>query len=196
MQRGTVTAANPATRTVLVQLDVGGTVSALCAGLVPATDAVVVLDEVAAGAWVVLGILTGTAWHDYTPGILQGGTVANTPTYVRFTIAAGGAVRYQGRVAVTGTGTALTAISIDVPLQMAGDAAVLNRSIGEGLISDASTGPPIASYPCLAVVADATRINFFTTTQTLNNYEGNQVFAAALASGDVITWDVGYQAAA
>lgn len=78
MKRATVISAAPSSRQVSCTLLGGATILALCTGPVPAPGAVVLVDELGPGAWVVLGIVSGSVWHAYTPtwsGTLGNGTL-------------------------------------------------------------------------------------------------------------------------
>lgn len=144
----------------------------------------------------------GTAWQPLTPvwtdvaaaaiTFTQGATVTKTATYAAYE-KIGTLVHWQGRLAVTGAGTAATAIKVSVPFAIRTAAAVANRPIGTGVVLDLDA---VLFYRCIAVIFDANTLVFFVNGSTVANYAGADTFTAALASGDTVSWDVTYESAA
>ena len=131
----------------------------------------------------------GAAWTPFAPVLSQSGTVTATVMYSRYT-RIGRTITYQGLLAVTGTGTAVTAVVVSLPVAAAQAG---NMSIGSGFVFDLSV---TTNYAGLAVANATTTMAFVPTTNNSGTFLGvSGGFSAALASGDAVTWSVTYEAA-
>lgn len=155
-----------------------------------------------------LMIYTGAAWIEFGQsgwtdvlaaniGFTQSGSVSKTVTYAAWR-RAGRMIRWQGLVACTGAGTAGNAVTVSVPVggNIRTAAATQSRPIGTFIIYDASVGGG-TSYCGLAIPATASTIQAIDTSIGVTNVMGIAGgFTVALASGDQVSWNVEYEAAA
>lgn len=153
-----------------------------------------------------LGVYSGSVWStlgpvhgaltSVTPVVTQGATPTFTNTlsdYTRF----GRLIVGQCRVAITGAGTASNAIVVSGFPACASNVDV----IGAGYIVDASA---VLSYSVRASMQTATNIQFHSThgstsagaLSTVLMGVGGAAMTAALASGDAISFNFAYEAAA
>lgn len=132
---------------------------------------------------------SGTAvFADYTPTLTQSGAVTKTSSSRYMTL--GKLVMVWVRLDVTGTGTASNTVTVSLPVT----AAWSNKTVGHGLFFDTSASD---NYP-LRVSNSGTDAVLFTVT--LDDGTGVSLgafapVAAAIASGDVLTFFVQYEAA-
>lgn len=137
-------------------------------------------------AWVEMG-RTG-AWTDYTPALTQGAAVTKTVTYARWA-RFGRTIVANGLLTCTASGTASTVIEIGLPV-----VAVLpasdRQAVGIGYIRTTVfiTGT--------AVLRNNSAMAFLPHSTDSGNFLGAAVFTAALASGNQISWQIVYEAAA
>jgi hypothetical protein len=131
------------------------------------------------------------AWTTFTPTLTQSGAVTKTVTYAKY-IQMGKTVMAQGYLVVTGTGTASNIVLIGLPV--AANIGSGGQLMGTGFIVDTSAG---AQYKALAVIQGANTTIGLVPTNATGNFDtlGNNVFTAALASGDVVAFNVTYEAA-
>jgi hypothetical protein len=146
---------------------------------------------------------TGAAWQQtlqlaarntantWTPVITQSGTVTHTATYARYS-RNGRLITAECLLAVTGSGTGANPITVSLP---ATAAQAGNMAIGSGYIYD-SVGPPNATNYCGVAIASTTSVAaMMPTSGDSGSFLGQGVFTAALASGDVVSLSIKYEAA-
>lgn len=141
-------------------------------------------------AWVEMG--RPGVWTDFTPTLTQSGTVTKTVTRGRY-MRSGRWITASAYLSVTGSGSGSNAVVVGLPVA-AVDLGGLH--IGVGLIFDASAS---TSYRALVSIRSGTSgasIQLEPTHVTTADVLGVTGFTAALASGDVITYSVQYEAAA
>ena len=127
--------------------------------------------------------LEQAAWTASTPALTQPSAITKTVTLSRY-YRVGRMIHWTFRLDVTGAGTAGQAVGVELPVPAASGNALV---CGSGYIYDASA-PNL--YQATAILGSTTVLNFFsgyTTTFT--------AFNGALASGDVISGMVTYEAA-
>ncbi|MGE3448693.1 MAG: hypothetical protein AB7H92_14060 [Microbacteriaceae bacterium] len=129
------------------------------------------------------------AWLSVTPTLVQSGAVTKTTTYARYR-RNGRSISYQGLLSVTGTGTGSNAVLVGT----GGITAVQSGGavVGSGYIYDASAN---LRYPAVVALISTTTLGFVGTNGTSAANLGAADFTAGLASGDVITWAVEFEAA-
>lgn len=141
------------------------------------------------GAAVTAGMVASEAWTAFTPALLQGATpVTATVTYAKYQ-RIGRLINAQITLAVTGTGVAANTVLVALPVAAA---APNNTLIGSGEVIDASAG---LAYRGLAKISGSNCFLIPTDSQ-VNNTIGATDFTAALASGDNISVNLTYEAAA
>lgn len=127
------------------------------------------------------------AWTDYTPTLTQSGAVTKTVTYARYT-KVGRLVHVTVLMTATAAGTANNAIKVSLPFT-----AATNSALRAGMFSVRNaSGPNNFVGAC----------QFFSTTTvvgiTNNNSEflgaASSAFSSALASGDIVSIDLTYEA--
>jgi hypothetical protein len=128
-------------------------------------------------------------WTSYTPQIDQGATtnIAKTVNYARY-LKIGRMVIVSVSLSVTGTGTTNNAITVTVPANIATTATVV---LGSGRVIDSN----VADYQVMVIRTNTAQVAFVNAT---GNTGGNSVGASpnfALASPDVITFTIMYEAA-
>jgi hypothetical protein len=135
---------------------------------------------------------TGSSWNTWTPVITQSGTVTATVDHATW-FRAGRLIVASFRLAITGTGSANNQVSFTPPVNCARTFDL----VGVGIIQDASAG--ILNYTAtLAMDAANNRVVFLgqglgvSPTALGSTATG---FTAALASGDVISGYLTYEAA-
>lgn len=126
------------------------------------------------------------AWTAWTPSLVQAGSVSKTVNYADY-FKLGRFVVAQCSLAVTGSGSSATAVTVSLPVT----AATSNIIVGTFYLVDA-TGPTVyigaaalASTGTVAGVANGTN----------GNALGAAGFTAALASGDAVFMSIAYEAA-
>lgn len=133
----------------------------------------------------------GITFTDYTPTLVQGSTVTKTVNFSIYTTF-GDLVWANGRIDVTGTGSANGVVVIGLPanIKSGNDAG----PIGVGQFYDASAN---AFYKATAWPNTASDFVFYyvgDTTTVAGNSSGTQT-AVALASGDRLYWNIWYRKA-
>jgi len=135
------------------------------------------------------------AWTSYTPTVGQGatGNIAKTVTRAKYT-QIGKTVFVSMKLAITGTGTASSAVSVTLPVtaSVAGGNQILD---GTGYIYDNSA---LFLYTGVPSLISTTAFSLFPTTEPVGLaglYLGLSVFTAALASSDGIDAAFTYEAA-
>jgi hypothetical protein len=131
-----------------------------------------------------------TAWADFSPGVQQSGAVAGTLNRARYATR-GGDVKGDCVITVT-TGTGVAAnVTVDLPVAIASSNA--STIVGRGWIYDASTG--FFWYGELQR-ASSTTANFLRRSDgAAAGFLGTSGFNAALAVGDVLSYEFRYEAA-
>jgi hypothetical protein len=131
----------------------------------------------------------GGAWTTWTPAITQSGSVTATVThavYGRW----GRLIVASCSLSVTGAGTGANAVTVSLPVT----AARSGTTIGVGSVFDTSAS---TTYTANVITPSTTTVQFYaqgtsvSTSPTLGSFS----FTAALAAGDVITFQVMYEAA-
>lgn len=126
-----------------------------------------------------------TTWTSYTPTLTQAGSVSKTVNYARY-FKLGRFVVAQCSLAVTGSGSSATAVTVSLPVT----AATSNIIVGTFYLVDA-TGPTV--YIGAAALASTG-----TVAGVANGTNGNALgvagFTAALASGDAVFMSITYEA--
>lgn len=130
-----------------------------------------------------------TTWTSYTPTLVQAGSVSKTVTYARY-FKLGRLVVGQVLLAVTGSGSSATTITVSLPVTavQAG-----NISAGVGSVYDASPTP--TTYPGRVVLNTTGTMALSGSDVTSGGYLGSTGFTAALASGDSVDMLFVYEAA-
>lgn len=117
-------------------------------------------------------------WTSYTPSLVQSGTVTKTVTYGRY-IKLGRLVIFQVLLAVTGSGSSATKVTVALP---ATAAQAGNMEVGVGSIYDASATTAYGGR----VVLDTTGTAAMSPVAG-GSYLGVATFTQALASGDSVS---------
>lgn len=136
-----------------------------------------------------LGGTADAAWTDYTPTVVQSGTIAKSVNYARYT-KVGRTVTVNAMVVISGSGSANNVITVSLPVEAASDFEVV---IGAFRLYNAS-GPNNFVGGCI----------FWSTTTvaclTNNNQhalgQASSAFASALGAGDIVSISMTYEAAA
>ena len=128
------------------------------------------------------------AFTAYTPTLTQSATVTKTVTYGRYT-RVGRLVIAQCELACTGAGTAANQVLAGLPVPAQG---TTQKTIGQGYIFDASAA---GLYKATVEISTAVSVAFRPTSTSANDFLGTAVFTAALASGDLVSFSVMYEAA-
>lgn len=138
------------------------------------------------GGWVRFG--ASGAWTSYTPVLTQSSVVTKTVTYAKYE-KVGRMVTVNVNLALTGSGTAASAINITIPFT----AATSGLIVGSGVWNDNGTG----FYPFIAGLATTTTIQCWDATQAATNIlaGAGSVTTAAMASGDTIQFCATYESA-
>lgn len=129
-----------------------------------------------------------TTWTSYTPSLVQAGSVSKTVTYARY-FKLGRLVVGQVLLAVTGSGSSATTITVSLPVTAAQAG---NISAGVGSVYDA-TGP--TTYPGRVLLNTTGTMALSGSDVTSGGYLGSTGFTAALASGDSVDMIFAYEAA-
>jgi hypothetical protein len=143
-----------------------------------------------ADATITAAKLASEAWTDFTPDLDQGGAVTKTVSYCRY-VRAGRTITYQGRLIVTGTGNATTAVLITLPVTAVHAAF---RAIGVGDLFNSSAG---TKFMCEAQLNNSTTVvRFQPMSETDNSILGaSGPFTSAIAADDALTFSIVYEAA-
>jgi hypothetical protein len=133
----------------------------------------------------------GLTFTDYTPTLVQGSTVTKTVNFSIYTTI-GDLVWANGRIDVTGTGSANSAIIIGLPVNIKSG----NDTAPIGLVQyyDASAN---AFYKATALSNNVSDFAFYyygDTATSAGNGSGTQT-TVALASGDRLYWNLWYRKA-
>lgn len=140
-------------------------------------------------AWSTVGPVHG-ALTSYTPTWTQSGTVTNTIEYSRYS-RIGRRVEYQFALTATGSGTGANVMTLTLPVTAAYASAA--TAYGCYTFSDAS----VPSYWTGMIVLNSTTTMKFISSATGSSFTflGTTNFTAAVASGDVLTGTIIYEAA-
>jgi hypothetical protein len=125
------------------------------------------------------------AWQSFTPSVTQSNAVSVTVNQAMY-MKIGRLVVANYYLTCTGTGTAGQRVIIGLPVA---SATAGLAACGSGMIFDASA---TAFWSGTAIVDTATTFRF--SGYNVGNYLGTAGFTAALASGDIISAFVSYQA--
>ena len=129
-------------------------------------------------------------WTTYVPTLTQGVGVSKTVTRARY-VKLGRIVVTQGLLSVTSSGTAANQITVSVPATAAYGGTM---AFGSGYVYDTSTN---ATHSGIAFLGSTTLMAFTDTASSVSGglgYTGTS-FAAALASGDAVSWFGVYESA-
>lgn len=130
------------------------------------------------------------AWTTYTPTLTQSATVTKTVTYAKYQ-RIGRLIVVNCVLTVTGAGTAANAITVGVPVAAASAGFMV---VGAGYVQDVSAGP--LNYSGIAVLSTTTTIQFANAQgAATGGLLGVGGFTAALASPDVVSFSITYEAA-
>lgn len=132
------------------------------------------------------------AWLAWTPAITQGVAVTSTVQHAKFT-KFGRTVHAQARLSVTSAGTAGQSVDVTIPV-VAPNAGATTLSAGWGSIIDVS----VASYIGQAFLNSSLvpqKFAFVTDSSGASANAWGVAPSVALASGDVITFSLTYEAA-
>ena len=127
-------------------------------------------------------------WASYTPTLTQSAAVTKTTTWATY-MKLGRTVFLNGRLDVTGAGTANNVVTVSLPFT----AARSSGTIGSGDLYDASAG---THNPGITYLASTTTLQFLDSTQPLVNLvlgQTGSAFAAAFASGDIVFFSAVYE---
>lgn len=146
-------------------------------------------DNIAATAAIALTKLASTGWTTHTPTIAQGASsdITKTTTYSKYQ-QIGKTVFWNFRLAITGAGSAGSAVTVTLPVT----AAQTSQPIGIGDFYDAS-GPN--SYVCRLVVNLSTNMVFSPADTAVANRNVGTDPNVAMANGDYLQGSVVYEAA-
>jgi len=134
--------------------------------------------------------LVSDAWPTFNPTLTQSGAVGKTNTYTKVR-RIGRTIIEQGYLTCDGTGAPVGANAITVSTSTtAVQAGAL--PVGTALIIDASTGN---YYRATAHMLTTGTIGFMSTNTNTGAYLGANDFVAALANGDVVAYEITYEAA-
>lgn len=126
------------------------------------------------------------AWTAWTPSLVQSGSVTKAVNYADY-FKLGRFVVAQCSLAVTGSGSSATAVTVSLPVT----AATSNIIVGTFYLVDA-TGPVV--YLGAAVLASTGTVAGI-ASGTNGSQLGVAGFTAALASGDAVFMSIAYEAA-
>jgi hypothetical protein len=148
------------------------------------TDRAMVWDN---SAWVVLSA-TGV-WTSFTPTWTQSVAISKTVSYSKY-IQIGKTVIYQGYMVATSAGTASNPIGISIPVTASSQYATAYTAIGSAQFVDVTPG----YYTYSGVANLSSGVITITTLGTAANLVGVNP-AVTVASTDIISWSVMYEAA-
>ena len=147
-----------------------------------------VLQVYSGSAWSTIGPVHG-ALTSWTPTVTQSGSVTVTNTYSRY-IRIGRLVIAYWKLAVTGSGTSSNAIFISLPVTASATAV----NIGAAHLYDSSGNLHYTAQPRVNTAAD---MALYASEQAQSDLRlGVFSFTAGLASGDLLSGTVAYEAAA
>lgn len=137
-----------------------------------------------------LGATADAPWTSYTPTLQQGvTTVAKTITYARYE-KKGRTVTVQVLMTCTGSGSASNTIKIGLPFAAATNSALV---AGTFRLYNAS-GPN--NFVGAGAMFSTTSVHCLTNNNSQRLGDASSAFSSALASGDVLTLDLTYEASA
>lgn len=191
MKRATVIAATPAARTINCTLLGGATLTAQCIGVVPAVDAIVLVDEVGPGSWVCTGILSGSAHQSYL--------VADGLTFFNFTLGNGSVrssyytvdasyVEFEGDILLGSTSAFTGDVLVSLPVNSINDGALHAAGIAEAI--DASAGFARVVGVVEVIVGTFGQVLHF-ASNALSGWTAAAPFTWAV--NDNFTWHVRYR---
>jgi hypothetical protein len=129
------------------------------------------------------------AWTSYTPTWSQTATISKTVTFSKY-IQIGKSVIYQGYMVATSAGTASGAISIGIPVAASAQYGSAYTTVGSAQFVDVTPG--YYTYSGTANLSNG--VITITTLGTAANLVGVNP-AVTVASTDIISWSVMYEAA-
>jgi hypothetical protein len=130
------------------------------------------------------------AFTSYTPTLTQSSAVTKTVTYAKYQ-QFGKFVICNVVLTASGAGTGNAKVTVSLPVT----AAANQQAIGSGFIVDASVPN---NNPGIAILDSTTTVAFVDATQATGAVRLGQtgaVFSAALASSDVVSFCISYEAA-
>lgn len=150
-----------------------------------------VLKRYTGSEWEVVGAAQSgsTVFASYTPTLTQSGAVTKTVDTARY-CENGKLVTVWVRLSITGSGTAANALVAGLPVT----AAASNLTIGHGLFFDSSLGD---QWMVRVAQASTTTVVFTAATDAGDggSIGANTPMALAVASGDILSFFVTYEAA-
>lgn len=128
-------------------------------------------------------------WTSWTPSVVQSSSVSKTVAYGRY-LKLGRLVICQTILAITGSGSSATAITVSVPVTAANGG---NLPCGSGFFYEATGN---VSYPLTVLLKTTGTFGFYTTASSIAQLgETGSASNVALASGDSINLFATYEAA-
>lgn len=127
-----------------------------------------------------------TNWSSWTPTVTQSGAVTKTVNLAKY-ISAGKLVIARAKLTMTGSGTGFNPITISLPVT----SATTGEDVGSGALYDLST---TTTYPGLWQIVTSTTISMYRTDVSFTGFAGQDP-NIALASGDILRFDILYEAA-
>lgn len=163
--------------------------AALREGMVSYLDDLNVLQVYTGSTWSTVGPVHG-GFPTWTPTIIQGATPTQAVAWASYSRIGR---RVFGEFAVSITSTATAATDITIALPVAADASIINTrgAFGTYILEDAST---ITYYGPLAITAAS--VMKMRSIASAVVFQGNGAMTAALASGDTVSGQFSYWAAA
>ncbi len=131
------------------------------------------------------------AWSTYSPTVTQSGTITSfSTTNARYVYHNQHTVQAMVYLTVNNAGGAAgaNAITITLPVTVANSTA--GTPLGTGWVFDSSTG---LIYMGHAIIQDATHVAMYHSPSTVNNYLGANGFTAALATNDILAFNITYE---
>lgn len=132
------------------------------------------------------------SYQSYTPTISQNGARTTSALTARY-VQVGKMVHAWGRATVSNAGTAGNEINVTLPVTASADAIGLHIYVGTGAVVD--TGTIYMPVMCRLRGSPVTLLGFVKTNADVDAMVGETGPSFALASGDIITWNVVYEAA-
>lgn len=129
---------------------------------------------------------------DYTPTVSQNGARTTSSLVARYR-QDGKMVHAWGRATVSNAGTAGNEINVSLPVTASADAIGLPIFAGTGSVLD--LGTLFMPVLCRLRGSPVTLLGFVKTNADVDAMVGESGPSFALASGDVISWNVVYEAA-
>lgn len=146
------------------------------------TDALVVYDG---STWVRLAAVASAAVQTWTPAVTQSGSVTVTVTEARY-VRTGAVVEAWCQLAVTGSGSAGSSVTVTLPVTASGHTA--GTPLGVGTITDASASD---QWSVTVQQQTTTTVAFIADDSTGIGGFGSQP-SVGLANGDTVRFHVRY----